>query len=200
MSLVLVNSGPARFTVPAGAQVAIYSDGPFEVIQGVRGANAPVQGAVLFRRNGGYLLSGVISASLPTPVEISGGALYPVYYSVGTSPVVQEYLLNAQPTPGVLNATGTLTAALIYTGIVTSTTAAAVTATLDTGALMEASASWVVDDAFSWSAINTGGANAFTVQGSAGHTLVGSGTVAANSSGQFRTRKTDVNTYVTYRV
>lgn len=106
-----------------------------------------------------------------------------------------------QPDPGVLNTTGTLTAALIATGLVTSTTAAAVTATLDTGALMDAAfPDMAIDDAFEWTAIATG-ANAFTVTAAAsGHTVVGSGVVATATSKQFRTRRTADDTWVTYNL
>lgn len=106
-----------------------------------------------------------------------------------------------QPTPGTLNTTGALTAALIATGIVTSTTAAAVVATVDTGTAMDtAFPEMKVDDAFDWVAINTGGANAFTVTAAAAHTLVGSGVVALGTAKRFRTRKTAAATYVTYNV
>jgi hypothetical protein len=106
-----------------------------------------------------------------------------------------------QPTPAVLNTTGTLTAAMLMTGLVTSTTAAAVVATLDTGAIMNASfLDMAVDDAIEWTAIATG-ANAFTVTAAAsGHTIVGSGVVATGTSKQFRTRKTAADTFVTYNL
>jgi hypothetical protein len=100
----------------------------------------------------------------------------------------------------VLNATGTLTAAMIASGIVTSTTAAAVTATLDTGTICDAALQMEIGESFDWSVINTGGANAFTAAAAAGHTLVGSGVVALTSSAIFRTRKTAANTFVTYRI
>lgn len=107
-----------------------------------------------------------------------------------------------QGAPGTLDATGTLTAALIQSGIVTSSTAAAVVATLDTGTAMDTAmgAFMNIGDSFDWVAINTGGANAFTVTASATHTIVGAGAVALGTSGRFRTRKTAANTYVTYRV
>jgi hypothetical protein len=111
-----------------------------------------------------------------------------------------------QGTPGTLNATGTLTAALLQSGIVTSSTAAAVVATLDTGAAMDTAFGGStncllqIGDSFDWSAINTGGANAFTVTASSGHTIVGAGAVALGTSGRFRTLRTAANTYVTYRL
>jgi hypothetical protein len=114
---------------------------------------------------------------------------------------VERFNLQAvQSAPGTLNATGTLTAALILGGIVTSTTASAVTATLDTGAVMDAVTDMAADDGFLWAAINTGGSNAFTVTASSGHTIVGAGAVTASTSGRFLTRKTAADTFVTYRL
>lgn len=108
-----------------------------------------------------------------------------------------------QAAPGVLDTTGTLTVALTRGGIVTSA-AAAVTATLDTGAVIDAALvgdnKLVVGDAWEWSVIKTG-ANAFTVTAAAsGHTIVGSGVVATATSGHFLTRKTAAETFVTYRL
>lgn len=113
-------------------------------------------------------------------------------------------LFGRQSAPGTLNATGTLTIALMLGGVITSSTAAAVTATLDTGTVTDAgltgAEALAVDDTIEWCAINTGGANAFTVTASSGHTIVGAGAVAASTSGRFLTRKTAANTYVTYRL
>lgn len=111
-------------------------------------------------------------------------------------------VVKLQGTPGVLNTTGTLTAALLATGLVTSTTAAAVAATVDTGALMDDTfaADVAVGEGFEWSAIATG-ANAFTVTAAAsGHTLVGSGVVATGTSKRFFSKRTAVDTWVTYNL
>jgi hypothetical protein len=108
----------------------------------------------------------------------------------------------AQPAPTAVNATATLTIAQLLTQIITSTTAAAVTGTLPTGTLADAGLMGGLSGAntsFDWSVINTG-SNAFTVAAGSGHTLVGSGTVAAAASGRFRSRKTATNTFVTYRL
>lgn len=109
--------------------------------------------------------------------------------------------VKVQGAPGTLNATGTLTAALVAAGIVTSTTAAAVTATVDTGTAMDTAlaATVAIGDGFEWSAIATG-ANAFTVTAAATHTLVGSGVVATATSGRFFSKRTAANTWVTYRL
>lgn len=108
-----------------------------------------------------------------------------------------------QGAPDALDATGTLTAALIAKGVVTSSTASAVTATLATGAQMDTAFGTRVEigEAVEWSAVNTGGSNAFTVTAAAtGHTVVGAGAVAANNSGLFRSKRTAANTWVTYRI
>lgn len=111
-----------------------------------------------------------------------------------------------QASPATLNATGTLTIAQLLNGIVTSTTAAAVAATLPLGTSIEAESALTdggllqVDESFRWNVINTGGANAFTLQANTGHTIVGNAAVAASSSAEFLTRKTAANTYVTYRL
>ena len=108
-----------------------------------------------------------------------------------------------QPTPTAVNATATLTIAQLLTTIITSTTAAAVTGTLPTGTLTDGGVlggNAVNNTSFDWSVINTGASNSFTVAAGSAHTLVGSGTVSALTSGRFRTRKTGSNTYVTYRL
>lgn len=125
----------------------------------------------------------------------------PVFYSVGTDPVVgNDGDWDIEPAPTALNATGTLTAAMIFGSTVTSTTAAAVTATLDTGAVMEAASSWATSDVVYWSVINTGGSNAFTVTASTGHTVVGVAAVSALTSARFKTRRVSSEVFVTYRV
>lgn len=105
-----------------------------------------------------------------------------------------------QGAPATLNATGTLTIAQLLAKIVTSTTAAAVTATLPTGALIDAEGSFNIDEGFSWRVINTGASNAFTIQAATNHTIVGAAAVAASTSAEFFTRKTAAGTYVTYRI
>ena len=107
-----------------------------------------------------------------------------------------------QGAPDALDATGALTAALIAKGVVTSSTAAAVTATLATGTQMDTAFGTLVEigEAIEWSAVNTGGSNAFTVTQNTDHTVVGAGAVAANNSGLFRSKRTAANTWVTYRI
>lgn len=106
-----------------------------------------------------------------------------------------------QPAPAAVDVTATLTVANLTAKIITSSTAAAVTMTLPTGTLMDGGFGGLYNNmAFEWSVINTGATNAVTVQGGTGHTLVGSGTVAANNSQRFLSRRTAATTWVTYRL
>lgn len=187
-----------NITVPSGVSIAVYTKDVADVYQVVSNPNYPDRlnkiGTVI---NDQTVFGPYASGAT---IQINPGASSALY-QVGTAPVVTELKgQRLQETPGVLNATGTLTAAMILSGVVTSTTAAAVTATLDTGTVLDAASEFAIDDSFEWSAINTGGANAFTVTAATGHTIVGAGAVAASTSAIFRTRKTAANTFVTYRI
>lgn len=191
MSVSLPVLGLSQVPVPAAARVSTYSTSFYVVNQLIN----TTQRVLLFSGAGSFTSSTFASAGT---VEVLGGDRAPLFYSIGTAAFVPEF--PTQPTPGTLNATGTLTAALVFSGIVTSSTAAAVTATLDTGTIFDAAQSFVVGDYVDWSAINTGGTNAFTVTASTGHTIVGTAAVSANTTGRFRTTKTAANTFVTYRM
>lgn len=193
-SITVPPFGTLSVAVAAAAKVAAYSVGPYQVDQVVGFPNEPPSNQNLF--NG-------LGASLSAAFTVAGTAIinagaYPVLVNVGASANVFERP-NFQPTPGTLNATGALTALLILGGIVTSTTAAAVVATLDTGTVMDAAATFAIGDSFDWTAIATG-ANSFTVTAAAGHTIVGVAVVATVTSARFRTQKTAANTFVTYRL
>jgi len=109
-------------------------------------------------------------------------------------------LKQTQLAPAAVNTTATLTAAQLLGGIITSTTAAAVSGTLPTGTLMDTAAGIDINEAFDWYVINTGATNAFTVVAGTDHTIVGAAAVALSTTGNFRTRKTAANTFVTYRL
>jgi hypothetical protein len=194
-STVIAPYTSATIVVPTSSAIAVWSPNTYQVYTSAAFANYPTPIPTLaFNATGAYT-SSVYTASTTVTVQAGGS---PLYYNVGTAPVVFERA-NFQGTPGTLNATGTLTGALIMGGIVTSSTAAAVTATLDTGAVLEPQATFAVGDSFDWVVVNTGGSNAFTVTASTGHTVTGSGAVAASTSGRFRTYKTATNTFVTVR-
>lgn len=197
-STIIQPYSTATVSVPASSAIAVFSPAQYTVSTQPIFANYPLPPAAVQYNSNGYYTSSAYTAQ--TNVFVTAGAL-PLYYNVGTAPVVFENQQNFTTTPvGTLNATGTITLALIATGIITSTTAAAVTATLDTGAVLDAKATFAVGDSLEWTAINTGGTNAFTVTASTGHTIVGAAAVAANTSGRFYTVKTAASTFVTYRL
>lgn len=185
-------------TIPSGEKIAVFTKDKAQVYQITGYPNLPSSKSLLTEVSNGQYVSSAFSSG--ATVRINAGASE-VLYQVGTDPVITELKgQRLQDDPGVLNATGALTSAMILAGIVTSTTAAAVTATLPTGAVLDAAGEFAVGDSFDWSAINTG-ANAFTVTAAAsGHTVVGVGAVATVTSGLFRTRKTAAETFVTYRI
>jgi len=200
--VVIPPQGSATIAVPASSRIAVQTLGSADVFQDVGFPNYPSQLSLLQTVANTTWTSSAFSAA--ASVVISAGA-QAVVYEVGTNPVISFSNGNFGPQgdPGVLNATGTLTAAMMLAGIVTSTTAAAVTATPDTGALIDGSSLFAVNDSFDFSVINTGGTNAFTISvggGVAGITLVGNMAVAASSAGAFRVRKTAANTFTIYRI
>jgi uncharacterized protein YaiE (UPF0345 family) len=200
MSSLLLPFGTAQVSVPAGESIAVFSQGSCTVSRLLGFPNYPTQSGPLGVVNNGQTVFGPYASGAEIVIEASGGVQ--VLYEVGAAPVVQQQRLLApvQVAPGVLNATGTLTAALCLSGIVTSTTGALTTATLDTGSVMELASQFAVNDSFDWAVINTGGNNFVVTSPGASHTVVGSGTVAGGASGQFRTRKTAVDIFVTYRL
>lgn len=200
MSGIIYPNGNAEIVVGAAGYLAVSSAQDAKVYQKNLTANSPnfpMGAALIGTVVGGQTVFGPYASGGTFIVE-SGAGL--TYWAKGLSPNCKDYLQNKQQiTPGTLNATGALTAALIQGGIVTSTTAALVTATLDTGTVMDAAADMAINDSFDWSAIATG-ANSFVVTAAGGHTLIGSGTVATVTSAHFRTRKTAANTFITYRL
>lgn len=199
MSNRLPANGLVELTIAAADRVAIWSRSPVKVYQQLGVPNFPSTFILIqdVAAKTEYRSSAFATGAV---IRIEADAA-DVFYAVGVTAVITENIgQRAQPAPGVLNSTGTLTAAMIAAGIVTSTTAAAVTATLDTGAIMDAALEMDIGESFDWSAIATG-ANAFTVTAAAsGHTVVGAGAVATGTSGTFRTRKTAADTFITYRL
>ena len=195
---VIFAQGTATVTVPAGEKIAVQAYSPASVFQEVGYPNFPEsQDLLTVVENTTYVSAAFTNA---TSVTIQAGASGATY-AVGTDPVVSDDgKFQLQGTPGVLNATGALTAAMILSGIVTSTTAAAVAGTLPTGAVLDAASEFAIGDSFDWSVIATG-ATPFTVTAAAtGHTVVGTAAVATVTSGAWRTRKTAAETFVSYRI
>lgn len=111
-----------------------------------------------------------------------------------------------QAAANALNSTGTQTAAMMLGGIITSTTAAGVTATLDTGtaldtAYLAAFPTGAANDYFEWSIVNTGG-NSYTQATAAGWTDGGNlfVAVATATSARFGARRTGANAWTGFKV
>lgn len=190
--------GSMTVTLAANEKIAVYSGAPVQIYQQVGYPNHPNTLSLVASTVADVQYISAAFASGATLILNAGAAQ--AYYEIGSAAQVQ-WLYDApkQLTPSSLDATGTLTAAMILSGIVTSSTAAAVAGTLDTGALVDAASDFAIGDSFDWSVINTG-PNTFTVTASSGHTIIGTAAVATVTSGWFRTRKTAASTFVTYRL
>lgn len=202
MSLILPADGTSvDVIVPAAGSIAVWSQGQAMVYRELGFPNFPDRLTLLGTiRPGVQQVFGPFATGAVIQIQATGG--FDVLYEVGASPIVQQWRVDAtvQPTPSVLDATGTITPAFILSGIITSTTAAAVTATLPTGTVMDQASTFAIDDAISWTVINTGATNSFTLAAAAGHTIVGNAVTTLSFSGRYRTRKTAANTFVTYRL
>lgn len=198
MSNRIAPFGKATVTVPSTESIAVYTKGEAQVYRTVGYPNVPDENTSIGPVTNDETVFGAY-ASGATIVILAGAE--EVLYEVGSAPVVLDKRAKViQGAPDAVNVTATLTVDNLLAGIITSTTAAAVTGTLPTGTLTDAGTEMEIDDAFDWSVINTGGANAFTVAAGTAHTIVGVATIAASSAGRFRTRKTAANTFVTYRL
>jgi hypothetical protein len=121
-------------------------------------------------------------------------------YQIGDGNV-NEAQLFVQGAPTALTAAATLTSAQLASGLFTYT-GAAVNLTLPTVALLEAdiSSAEKVNSAFDFTIINIGGTNAATLVVGTGWSIVGVAAVSANTSAQFRARKTGDGTWTAYRI
>jgi len=197
-NIVYPHGQAVSVAVAASDKVAVKTKGVAKVYQIVSPVDMPEKRSLLQTVTNDEWVSSAFSAAATLEIEAAEAE---VHYVVGTDVQVQdEGNSRTNYSVGALNATGSLTAALTLGGVVTSTTAAAVTATLDTGTLMDAGSEFDIGEGYEWSVINTGGSNAFTVTAATGHTIVGAGAVANSTSGRFMTLKTAANTFVTYRL
>ena len=190
--------GRAEFELPVTDVLHVYSQDD-AMVYTKPAISGPASYGLLSRVVGGTEYASA-AMTVVTAVRIEAGGRE-VLYNYGVAPaILQRRGLRGQGTPGVLNATGALTAAMILSGLVTTTVAAAVTATLPTGTVMDAAIEMEIGDSFDWAVSSNTGANAFTVTAAAGHTVVGLMAVATTCSALFRTRKTAAATYVTYAI
>lgn len=112
--------------------------------------------------------------------------------------VAGDDLFIAQGDPGVQNTAAALTAAQIAAKLLTCAPSAAITLTMPTGTALDAGFPDVgVNFSLDFAVINTS-AFAVTLNGATGVTRVGTGTIAAASSNQYRLRRTAAATWVFY--
>jgi hypothetical protein len=122
-------------------------------------------------------------------------------YQVGDGNVGEAQLF-VQGAPTALTADATLTAAQLANGLFTSDSAADITATLPTVALLEASISSAqkVNAAFEFAIVVVDASYQVTVAAGTGWTLVGNPVVLESTSGRFLARKTGDGAWSLYRV
>jgi len=203
MSTIVFAQGDATVTVPAGGSIAVASYSEAQIYRVVGFPNYPEQDDLL----------GVISGNTVTvfgpytagaTIQIQAGATE-VLYNIGTDPTIPELAgARGATAANALNTTAAATSAAMIDGmldgIITTTSAAAVSLVLPTGAALDAATQLAVGDSITWTVVNTG-PNAATVSDAAsGHTEIGDGAVATATSGTFRTVKTAAATFITYRM
>ncbi len=194
----IATQGTALVSLAASDKIACYSEQEYQVFQLVGYPNFPTTQDLLFQGSGIYTSAAVSAAS---EFVVNAGSA-PLAYNVGTDAVPLSYYANTREKVAAtaVNTTGAVSAAAILSGIVTSTTAAAVAGTVPTGTVMAAAVDLNVGEGIRWSVINTGGTNAFTVTAATDHTVVGAAAVANSTTGSFLTVQTAAGVFVTYRV
>lgn len=107
-------------------------------------------------------------------------------------------------TATAVDATATMTVAAVMGGLITSTSAAAVSATMPLGsaletALLSAFPALAVGDSFQFTVRNTG-PNTFTIVTNTGWTLAGDVAIETATTGSFLVRRTAADTYTLDRI
>lgn len=106
-----------------------------------------------------------------------------------------------QPTAATLNATGTMASGDLTAGIITSSTAAAVSGTTRTGTQISAELTWIaIGQYHDVHIVNTGATNAFTLVAGTDVTIVGGDAIAAVKSATFRFKKLTATTWSATRI
>lgn len=203
MSQVIPPLGSLEVTLAASDKICVATRGRAVYAEKVAGSDKVLDSANPTYNvdvNGEEYVSSAFTTGGSVLVQNMGP--YNAYVEVGTAPLSKDFRRETGilGSPVTLNATGTITTAMILAGSVTSTTAALVTATLETGSVMDNASDWEIGEGYTWGALASG-ANSFVVTSpGASHTLTGSGTVATTTSAMFRTVKTAADTFVTTRI
>jgi len=199
MSKLLKRNSSIEFTIAASDKLAVYSKAACSIYQKASYPNF-VDSETLLKLTVADIEYTSSAFSAAAVIRIEAGN-QDVYYNEGTNPAITERRgLRGQGTPGVLNSTGALTSAMILSGLVTTTAASAVTATLPTFTALEAAVELEVGESFDWAVNSVTGVGTFTVTAATAHTVIGTMGVITVTSGLFRTRKSSATAYVTYRL
>lgn len=189
----VVGKSRTDVVVPAGQSIMVFCQDSASVYE-IVGASRNLLGTVSGRSQTFGPFAGGAN------ISIDAGE-YVAWYNVAMSPVMTEMIVyRIQRAPIAINAAGAIPLSALVTGVINGGAGLlGITCTLPTGADIDASSDFRVDDAFDWYVISTG-LGTFTVGASAGHTIVGTAGVGSTQSGHFRTRKTAANTFVTMRI
>jgi hypothetical protein len=203
MSQIVYSQGDATVAVGAGESIAVASIAEAQVFELVGFPNYPVQQDLLgLPSNNEIVVYGPFTNA--ATIQIQAGATV-VLYNVGTAPSIPELIgVRSGVSANALNTTAAATSAAMIAGItdglITTTTAAAVTLQLPTGAAMDAAMELAVGDSFTWTVVNTGPDTATVTNAGSGHNINGDGAVVTATSGSFLTVKTAADTFASYRM
>lgn len=156
---------------------------------------------------------GSTSSSILTLESTSGaGTTDSIQFKVASQAEVARYDTSGayffKKVANAVNATATLTVAQLQGGIITSTTAAAVTMTLPTGTVLDtagtglAATTLATNETIQFTIKNTGATNAITVAVASGVTnggVAGDLTIAASGTATYLLTKTGAATFVLYK-
>jgi hypothetical protein len=216
------SNGQAVFTVPASQYLNVNTTGGgnARVYQQVGGPGSTGGGVAFYSEmtsspvSNGEGVFGPFTNATVVKIETKADS---AFYSVGALGVAYPVLVPGskmaayQATPVAYVAAGTLLSSDILNGLVTvNTTPSGSTAAmvLPTGTLLDAATNLQIGQALDWSIIDlsTTSGGTLTITAGAGHTIVGDAVIqiAALTTGcasaRYRSRKTAVNTFITYRV
>jgi len=203
MSQIVFPQGDATISVPAGSVIAVASRAEAQVFEVVGFPNYPNASELLGVVSDLTITVFTFGGSAAT-VSIQAGATE-VYYNVGTAPSIPELIgvrsgLEANAIDSTAAATSAAMIAGITDGLITTTTGAAVTLQLPTGAALDAAMELDVGDSFTWTVVNTGPNAATVTNAASGHNINGVAAVATTTSGTFLTVKTATDTFASYRM
>ena len=183
------NGSGGSISLTAGSYTANGAAGDVNINAGGGPSNGSINIQTAMGNTGGIILGN--SGSITTV----GGALS---LSTGISGIVYK----AQPATEGVSSAGTLTWAEVKSLIILSQPSSAITLTLPPAS--DNSSITTNGYSFDWSIVNKSSTNAITVventTSGLTNTLDGRGTISANTSGRFTTRRISSTSYKTYRI